>query len=119
MLQRTLCLLLLVLSQTSFFIYDEDRTYQPIPFQPKIVESYERLKRELLQIEDTKVGDGPIAAAGRRVAAEITVRYSDGTLVYEGPAVTYWGIIGDTFIHNSPREPYMMSLDQTGIVLGF
>jgi len=118
MLKRMLILLPLVLAQTGCLFYDEERYYQPATFTTEGVQSYERLKRDLLQLEDIKVGDGPIAAAGRKVTADIVARYSDGTLIYQGPAVTYWGIIGDTFIHNSPREPSMLSTEQEGVMLG-
>lgn len=93
-------------------------SYQPAPFSPEAVQHYERLKRELLQLVDLKVGDGAVAASGRKVTAEITVRYSDGTLAYEGPVVTYWGMIGDTFINNSIRERGLLSTQQEGIMLG-
>ncbi|MDH5739447.1 MAG: hypothetical protein OEY77_03895 [Nitrospira sp.] len=118
MLKRMLLLSILVLDQTGCTIYAERPRSQPIAYTPASVQFYERLKRELLQLEDIKVGDGPIAAAGRKVTAKITVRSSDGKLVYEGPAVMYWGLEDDTFIHNSPREPYMLSLSQTGIAVG-
>jgi len=75
-------------------------------------------RHELLQLEDIKIGTGPIAAAGRRVIAEITVRYQDGTLVYEGPVVAYWGMIGETSISNSWQERGLLSLEQQGIALG-
>lgn len=118
MLKHILTLLILVIAQSGCTFYEEVGSYKPATFKPDGVESYERLKRELLQLEDIKVGDGPIAAAGRKVTAEIAIRYNDGSLVYEGPAVTYWGMIGGTFIHNSPGEPGMLSLEQKGIVLG-
>lgn len=79
-------------------------SFSPAPFAPDAIQHYERLKHELLQLEDIKIGTGPIAAAGRRVIAEITVRYQDGTLVYKGPVVAYWGMIGETSISNSWQE---------------
>ena len=93
-------------------------SFQPAPFAPDAVQHYERLKHELLQLEDLKIGTGPIAAAGRRVTAQIAVRYPDGTLAYEGPIVSYWGMIGQTFIENSWQERGLMSSQQEGIVLG-
>ena len=52
----------------------------------------EREKREFLKIEDLEVGKGPIASWGRRLKAEIEVRYADdGTTIYKGPVVTYVG----------------------------
>jgi hypothetical protein len=89
MLKHILTLLILVIAQSGCTFYEEVGSYKPATFKPDGVESYERLKHELLQLEDIKVGDGPIAAAGRKVTAEIAVRYNDGSLVYEGPAVTY------------------------------
>ena len=44
-----------------------------------------------MQLEDLKIGDGPIAAWSRRISANIEVRYSDGTLAYKGPIFTYVG----------------------------
>ncbi len=93
-------------------------SFQPAPYRPQVIQEYERLKRELLQMEDLTIGTGPIAAAGRKVTAEITVRYKDGTLAYEGPIVSYWSMIGDGFIANSWQKRGLLSLQQTGIVLG-
>lgn len=115
---RALILLSVALSQSGCLFYDVDRKSKPIAFQAEGVQFYERLRRELLQLEDIKIGDGPTAAAGRRVVADIIVRYSDGTLVYQGPAVSYWGREDTVWIHNSPPEPSLLSLQQTGIVLG-
>ena len=93
-------------------------SFQPAPYRPQVIQEYERLKRELLQMEDLTIGTGPIAAAGRKVTAEITVRNKDGTLAYEGPIVSYWSMIGDGFIANSWQKRGLLSLQQTGIVLG-
>lgn len=112
----TLALLLFGLVQAG--CTHEIWSFQPAPYRPEAIQHYERLKRELLQLEDLKVGDGAVAASGRKVTAEITVRYSDGTLAYEGPVVTYWGMIGDTFINNSIRERGLLSTQQEGIMLG-
>lgn len=118
MLKHALVLLILVLGQTGCTIHAEMQRSRPIAHTAEDIQFYERLKRELLQLEDITIGDGPIAAAARKVTAEITVRYSDGTLVYQGPVVSYWGLVDDVFIHNSPREPHMLSLSQEGVMLG-
>jgi hypothetical protein len=118
MLKRTLILLIVVIAQAGCTFYEEHGSYQPSPAVPEAVQHYERLKRELLQLADIKVGEGPVAASGRKVTADITVRYSDGSLVYQGPAVTYWGMIGQTFISNSLQERGLLSLEQEGIMLG-
>jgi hypothetical protein len=118
MLKRILILLILVIAQAGCTFYEEHGFYQPAPFSAESVQYHERLKRDLLQLEDLTVGEGPIAASGRKVIAEITVRYSDGTLIYEGPAITYWGMIGDLSIHNNVRERGLLSTQQLGIVWG-
>jgi hypothetical protein len=77
------------------------------------------MKRESLQIEDLKIGRGPLAAFGRKIMADVVIHYaSDGTLAYEGPVLAYWGIRGAPFIHNSLRAVGLLSLHQTGILLG-
>lgn len=114
----TLALFLFSLVQSGCTFYEEYGNFKPAPFVPDAVQHYERLKRELLQLEDIRVGDGPIAASGRKVSAQIAVRYNDGTLVYEGPVVTYWGMIGQTFIYNSHQERGLLSTQQEGITLG-
>ena len=40
----------------------------------------ERDKRDFLKIEDLKIGDGSLATWGRKIRAEIEVRYTDGTV---------------------------------------
>ena len=96
------------------------RTSDPTPPLGKERQEDERLKREFLQIEDLKIGRGPIAAHGRKITADVVVRYaSDGTLAYEGPVLAYWGIDGAPFIHNSLRHAGLLSLvRQPGILLG-
>lgn len=82
-------------------------------------EKHERFKREFTQIADLKIGTGPVAAHGRKVMADVVIRYaSDGTLAYEGPVLAYWGIDGAVFIHNRLRAPGLLNLDQPGILLG-
>ena len=71
-----------------------------------------------LKIEDLKIGDGPVAARGRKVSADIEVRYTDGTLVYQGPSFSFWGMQGDVFIHNNLHRSGALSLEQSGLILG-
>jgi hypothetical protein len=78
----------------------------------------ERDKRESLSIEDIKVGDGPLAAWGRKISADIEVRYTDGTVAYRGPMFVYIGFHGDVFIHNATKEAGALSFTQPGIWLG-
>ena len=96
-----------------------DEVFQPYPSLEQERQDLERLKREFLQIEDLKIGRGPIAAFGRKITADVVIRYaSDGTLAYEGPVLAYWGIDGAPFIHNSLRKTGLLSLEHTGILLG-
>lgn len=76
----------------------------------------EQKKREFLQLEDIQVGTGPVAAWGRRISANINVRYMDGTSIYSGPVFTVYGFFGmpETSIHSSSH----LFLDHPGIRLG-
>ena len=77
----------------------------------------EREKRELLKIEDLQVGDGTIASWGRRLKAEIEVRYADdGTTIFKGPLVTYVGFKG--LLATDLHDRFMLNDSQHGIQLG-
>ena len=95
------------------------RSIDPSPPLEKERQELERLKREFLQIEELKIGRGPLAAFGRKITADVVIRYAgDGTFAYEGPVLAYWGIDGAPFIHNSLRQAGLLSLSQPGILLG-
>ena len=117
MLKRALTLLILALAQFGCgFEYGEGKwPYEVIPMSDKGRQEGERIKRELLQLEDIKVGDGPVAAWGRKISADLEVRYTDGTLVYKGPAFTYHGFKGmpETSVYH---ERHLS--DQPGILIG-
>ena len=115
---RLLLVLIIALSQTGCKVEEEVGLYQPVAPSFESRQGFERLKREFLKLEDLKIGDGPIAAWGRKVQADIDVRYADGTVVYQGPSTSYFGMEGDVFIHNNARESGVLSLQQTGIILG-
>jgi hypothetical protein len=74
-------------------------------------------KRDFLTIEDIKLGDGPLAAWGRKIRADIEVRYTDGTVAYNGPIYDYVGFLGSVFIVDASKERGGFA-DQTGIWLG-
>lgn len=74
-------------------------------------------KRDFLQIKDIKLGDGPLAAWGRKIRAAIEVRYTDGTVAYRGPMFVYIGFRGDVFIHDATKEDGALSFTQSGIWL--
>lgn len=78
MLKRTLILLILALSQADCPVEEEVGLYQAYPLTPEARVEFERFKREFLKIEDLKIGDGLVAALGRKVTDDIEVRYANG-----------------------------------------
>ncbi len=120
MFTRLLLILVLVLTQASCYTSEETGFYKPFPQTPESRGALEQLKREFLQLEDLKLGDGPVAALGRKVTAEVEVRYANGAgkPIYQGPAISYFGMQGDVFIHNNIDENHILSLQQQGIILG-
>ena len=120
MLKRTLILLVLALTQTGCYTNEETGFYEPVELTSEWRQILERSKREFLKIEDSKIGNGPVAALGRKVTAEIEVHYAsgDGIPIYRGHAISYFGMQGDVFIHNNIDENHILSLEQQGIILG-
>lgn len=120
MVTRLLLVLLLVtvLPGTGCAVEEEVGLYKPADLTPEARQDIERSKREFLQLEDLKIGDGPLAAWGRKITAYIEVRYADGTLVYRGPAIVYFEMRVSVFIHSDIHERGMLSLQQDGIILG-
>lgn len=119
MLKRTLILLVLAVTQSGCDVEYGEYVW---PFEAWNLEELrsglEREKRELLKIEDLQVGDGAIASWGRRLKAEIEVRYADeGAIIYKGPIVTYFGFHG--LISSDLNDRFMLNFgDQGGIQLG-
>ena len=118
MLKHILLVLALVLTQAGCSIEESDGMYRPSFLSPESLKDLEREKRESLQLEDIKVGNGPVAALGRKVEADIDVRYPDDTIVYRGPSTSYFGMQGDVFIHNNVRKNGVLAYQQRGIMLG-
>ena len=118
MLKRTLILLILALTQWGCDINYGENLYPLELWNLEEVRSgLEREKRELLKIEDLQVGDGAIASWGRRLKAEIEVRYADdGTTIFKGPLVTYVGFKG--LLASDLPDRFMLSDSQHGIQLG-
>ncbi len=119
MLKHTLILLVLALTQWGCDInYGENLS----PLKPWNLEEVrprlEREKRESLKIEDLRVGNGAIASWGRRLTAEIEVKYADdGTIIYKGPIVTYFGFHG--LLPDYLSDRFMLGwIGQHGIQLG-
>ena len=61
MLKRTLIFLVLALTQTGCSIEEGDGAYDPVSLTDESGQGVERDKRESLNIEDMKLGDGPLA----------------------------------------------------------
>ena len=92
--------------------------YDLIPMTEDGRQLHERDKRELLKIEELKLGSGPLAAWGRKISADIEVRHTDGTVAYRSPMFVSTGFHGSVFIHNASKEAGTLSFGQTGIWSG-
>ena len=117
MLKRILILLILALSQTGCSIEEGGGDYNPVSLTDESRQRLERHKREAISIEDIKLGDGPLAAWGRKIRADIEVRYTDGTVAYRGPIYDYVGFLASVFILDADKERGGL-IGQTGIWLG-
>ena len=120
MLKRMLILLVLTLAQFGCgFEFGEGRyPYDISPLTDKSREEFERLKRDLLKIEDLKIGEGPVAAWGRKISADIEVRYLDGTVIFSGPIFTYVGSFDPAGVSNLFYNTNYLPVEQAGIQLG-
>jgi hypothetical protein len=117
MRKAILILFALILVQAGCSIEEGGEAYDPVLLDTESRQRFEEYRRELLTIEDIKVGYGPIAAFGRKISADIEVRYTDGTIVYRGPMLYYSGFRGSTFIHDALKEAGVLG-SQTGIWVG-
>ncbi len=120
MLTRLLFVLVLTIPQFGCVgeVEEEVGWHKPVELTSELRQGIERAKREFLQLEDLKSGDGPLAAWGRKISADIEVRYTDGTLIYKGPAIAYVGMVGSVLLHSDVHARGMLSLQQDGIILG-
>ncbi|MDH4207827.1 MAG: FKBP-type peptidyl-prolyl cis-trans isomerase [Anaerolineae bacterium] len=118
MLKRTLVLLVLSLAQTGCSVEEGVGPYKPTTLTTENREQLEGLKREYLRIEDIRVGDGPLAAWSRRIKANIVVRYTDGTIIYEGSMFDNVGFEGSVFLLNANQTAGALAAEQTGVWLG-
>ena len=117
MLKRLVILLALCIPQLGCDVeYGEGLFPFEVRDLNRVQERLVREKRELLQIEDLKLGDGPLAAWGRRLSAEIEVRYANGGLIYQGPSRTYVGF--HIALYDGLTDPNLLSISQPGIELG-
>ena len=93
MLKRTLILLVLALAQAGCG-YQYGDVYEVETLGDPLRQRLEREKREFVQIEDLKIGDGPVAAWGRKISAELEIHQADGTFIFKGPAYDLVGFKG-------------------------
>ena len=113
MLKRTLVLLILILAQAGCSQSGENigpYYIAPFPEEGRLLREVE--KRDSLQLEDLTIGTGPVAARGRRLTADIEVRYTDGTVVYRGAILSFPGF------GPNMRSSQLLSTTQKGIDLG-
>ncbi len=93
-------------------VYD----FEPVKLVGENRAHVERQKRELLKLDDIGVGNGPVAAWGRKIGANIEVRYADGTIAYRGRILSYIGFIGSVWMQNA--DPLLLPINQKGVYLG-
>jgi len=116
MLNRTLILLVLALAQFGRGYQYGDR-YKVESLGDPLRERLEREKREFVQIEDLKIGDGPLAAWGRKISAELEIHQADGHFVFKGPVYDLVGFKGmpETSLYD---ERALDGISNPGIRLG-
>lgn len=114
MLKRTLIILILALFGCSQSGENIGPYYiSPFPEEGRLLK--EAAKRDYLQLEDLTVGTGPVAARGRRLTADIEVRYTDGTVVYRGAILSFPGFVD---LVGNIRDSNVLLWTQEGIELG-
>jgi hypothetical protein len=117
MLMRLLLILFLVLTQTGC---DAKLDTGLFPWSVRsldhVRQRLEQEKRDFVKTVDEQVGQGSLAAWGRRISADVDIHYADGLVVYNGPIVLYSGFhiaLDDTIM-----EPRHLHGSQGGIELG-
>lgn len=118
MLKRILILSILVLAQAGCSVEEGVGPFELTPMTSETREGLERQKRDLLKIEDIRLGDGPIAAWNRRLEADIEARYADGTVAYRGPIWINIGFESDVFLYNATDSAGALDYGQPGVWLG-
>jgi len=115
MLKRILILLVLALAQFGCG-YQYGDEYEVEPLGDPLRQRLEREKREFVQIEDLKIGDGPLAAWGRKITTGLEIHQADGTFIFKGPVDDLVGFKGMPKDRLSDSQ-HLSSL-QPGIRLG-
>jgi len=77
----------------------------------------EQENRDLVKIEDLKIGNGPLAAWGRKISAHLRIDQADGTFIYEGPVFDLIGFDGFPE-SNKTDEHFLMGFNNPGVRLG-
>lgn len=118
MLKRILVCLILGLTQTGCDAKFGTNLY---PWEVRVLgdmqrSSIEREKRDFVKTVDEQIGRGSLAAWGRRISADVDIRYADGSVVYKGPIVLYSGF--HIALDDVITEPRHLYFGQTGIELG-
>jgi|CXWL01.1.fsa_nt_gi hypothetical protein len=114
MIKRILILVVLALSGCSQSGENIGPYYiSPFPDEGRLLK--EAAKRDSLQLEDLAIGTGPVAARGRRLTADVEVRYTDGTVVYRGTILSFPGFVD---LVGNIRDSKLLSTTQEGIDLG-
>ena len=114
MIKRILILVVLALSGCSQSGENIGPYYiSPFPEEGRLLK--EAAKRDNLQLEDLTIGTGPVAARGRRLTADVEVRYTDGTVVYRGTILSFPGFVD---LVGNIRDSKLLSTTQEGIDLG-
>ena len=115
MLKRTLILLVLALAQFGCG-YQYGDVYEVESLGDPLRQRLEREKRDFVQIEDLKIGDGPLAAWGRKISAELEIHQANGTFIFKGPVFDLVGFKG--FPEDGLYDPQLLASIQPGIRLG-
>ena len=118
MLRRILICSTLALAQAGCSGEEGVGPYTLTPLTSEAGQELEGLKRDFLKIEDIRLGDGSIAAWGRRIEADIEVRYADGKPVYKGPMWINIVFDGDVFLLNASHRAGALDYGQPGVWLG-
>jgi hypothetical protein len=117
MLTRLLLILFLALAQTGC---DAKLDTGLFPWSIRSLDDVrkrlEQEKRDFVKTVDEQVGQGSLAAWGRRISADVDIRYADGSVVYKGPIVLYSGF--HIALDDAITEPRHIHWGQTGIEFG-
>jgi hypothetical protein len=86
MLKHALIILALALAQFGCG-YQYGDVYEVESLGDPLRERLERENREFVQIEDLKIGDGPLAAWGRKITLNIEIHQARRHLYFQGPSL--------------------------------